>query len=69
MTDPDPAEIAAKLTRAQREYILDGPYHHWTQTRRALERKGIKGLVGMRGFNELGNAVRAHLKGPDNAPD
>lgn len=62
MDRTDPARIAKKLSPTQREYMLHGPYHHWTSTRRALERKGIYSLIGMRGFNELGLAVRNHLE-------
>lgn len=57
----DPGEVARGLSKAQREWVLHGPYRHWTQTTRALAKKGIAPLVGIRGINEFGAAVRACL--------
>lgn len=53
--------IAKGLSEAQRDYVLHGPYPHWTQTHRALDRKGIRPLVGVRGLNDFGLAVREVL--------
>src|SRR5690606_37551797 len=55
-------QIAAGLTEAQREYVLYGPYPHWTRTRKALERKGIETWTTMFTFNKLGLAVRTILE-------
>lgn len=64
MRDKLDAETIAKgLSKTQREYVLHGPYPHWTKTHRALGKKGIRPLVGVRGLNDLGLAVRAILKG------
>jgi hypothetical protein len=57
----DAETIAKGLSAAQRLYVLNGPYPHWTQTHRALGRKGIRPLVGVRGLNDLGVAVREIL--------
>ncbi len=70
MTAPeqDVARIAAGLTNAQREYIAEGPYPHWTQTRVALEKRGLStgtriGPMTWRfHLSELGLAVRHHLQ-------
>lgn len=53
--------IARNLTEAQREYVLHGPYPHWTRTHKALDKKGIRPLVGVRGLNDFGLAVREWL--------
>lgn len=65
----DSAErIAAKLTEAQREYVLHGPYPHWTRTRKALERKGIETWATMFTLNKFGLEVRQVLERLSNQP-
>jgi hypothetical protein len=51
-----PPSIKAKLSEKQWEYMAFGPYPHWTQTRRALVKRGLYGDDGKtRTF--LGDAV------------
>lgn len=65
------AEIAGKLSKAQREAVghIDNRLEFWTNDERvgmAVERKGLAGPYkhgGMRDWTPLGLAVRAHLKG------
>lgn len=54
--------LAKRLSRSQREYVLEGPYPHWTQTRWALERKGIASQSHIDRLSDLGLAVRARLE-------
>lgn len=63
----DAETVAKGLTEAQRDYVLHGPYPHWTRTHRALGKKGIRPLVGVRGLNDFGNAVRAAILKDHNA--
>lgn len=55
------AEIAAKLTEAQRDCLMYGPHrcHAWTATINALRRRGL--LDGIE-LTAKGSAVRAYLQ-------
>lgn len=75
MTPPDPqqvAEIAGRLSKAQRDFIISRPtpaeWANWTSWLPATERRQYPGLVRRDGmysnaFTALGRRVQAHLKG------
>ena len=72
---PDPATIAAKLTKAQRKALLEAEnYFDGFEIRldeEACEELEAMGLTGRDGWIDqltpLGLAVRDHLKGADHA--
>ncbi|MBB5985968.1 hypothetical protein [Sphingobium lignivorans] len=59
MTTPSPAEIAARLSEAQKNAIFYLGGHHHKSTIRSLREKGLyeRGLL-----TELGKAVRAIIE-------